>query len=48
MTGGKFVPQNGRLSIFIAEVCIGAVGASGGSGDEDVAVLTQALELVID
>ena len=43
MTAGRFVPQKGGLPVVVGGVCVGAVGASGASGDEDVAVLEVAL-----
>ena len=43
MTGGRFVPQKGGLPVVVRGVCVGAVGASGASGDDDVAVLEVAL-----
>ena len=43
MTGGRFVPQKGGLPVVVGGVCIGAVGASGASGDDDVAVLEVAV-----
>jgi glc operon protein GlcG len=46
MTGGRFVPQRGGLPVVVGGVCVGAVGASGASGDDDVAVLEIALRAV--
>jgi glc operon protein GlcG len=46
MTGGRFVPQRGGLPVVVGGVCVGAVGASGASGDDDVAVLEFALRAV--
>jgi glc operon protein GlcG len=46
MTGGRFVPQKGGLPVVVDGVCVGAVGASGASGDDDVAVLEIALRAV--
>jgi glc operon protein GlcG len=43
MTGGRFVPQKGGLPVFVGGVCVGAVGASGASGKDDVAILEAAL-----
>jgi glc operon protein GlcG len=44
MTSGRFVPQKGGLPVVVGGVCVGAVGASGASGDDDVAVLEVALK----
>lgn len=46
MTGGRFVPQKGGLPVVADLLCVGAVGASGASGDDDVAVLEVALARV--
>jgi len=46
MTAGRFVPQKGGLPVVVGEVCVGGVGASGASGDDDVAVLEIALRAV--
>ena len=43
MTHGRFTPQKGGLPIRLQTVVVGAIGASGGSGEQDVEVLTQAL-----
>jgi uncharacterized protein GlcG (DUF336 family) len=39
MTGGRFVPQHGAVPVYADGVLLGALGASGGTGqqDEDVA-----------
>lgn len=42
-TGGRFVPQKGGLPVMVNGECDGAVGASGPSGDDDVAILEAAL-----
>ena len=44
ISGGRFVPQKGGLPIVVGGVCVGGVGASGATGDDDVAVLEVALE----
>ncbi|MFC4559277.1 heme-binding protein [Virgibacillus kekensis] len=46
VTQGKYIPQKGGLPIMINEEVVGAVGASGASGEEDVAVLETALDKV--
>lgn len=46
MSGGRFVPQKGGLPVRVERACVGAVGASGASGDDDVAVLEIALSSI--
>jgi uncharacterized protein GlcG (DUF336 family) len=43
MTGGRYVPQDGGLPVRRDGVVIGAIGASGGTGAQDVHALTVAL-----
>jgi glc operon protein GlcG len=46
MTDGRFVPQKGGLPVVVGGVFVGAAGASGASGDDDVAVLEVALRVL--
>jgi uncharacterized protein GlcG (DUF336 family) len=46
MTGGRFVPQAGGLPVVVDDVFEGAIGASGPTGEDDVAVLEAALAAV--
>jgi uncharacterized protein GlcG (DUF336 family) len=43
MTGGRFVPQKGGVPVMVDGVCDGAIGASGPSGEDDVALVEAAL-----
>jgi glc operon protein GlcG len=43
-TGGRFTPQIGGLPIIVDDQPVGAMGASGASGQEDEAVVRAALE----
>ncbi len=43
MTRGRYVPQTGGLPIMLAGECVGGVGASGGTGQEDEQVCATAL-----
>lgn len=44
MTHGSFTPQTGAVPVFRDGVLLGSVGASGGTGEQDEAVATQAVE----
>ena len=44
MTGGRFTPQTGAVPAFRDGVLLGALGASGGTGDQDEAVCRRAVE----
>ena len=44
MTSGQYVAQDGGFPLIRDSVLLGAIGASGGVGDEDDAVLLPALE----
>lgn len=42
--GGKFIPQTGAVAIIAANgQLLGAIGASGGTGDEDEAICIEGL-----
>lgn len=43
MTGGRYVPQTGGLPIMRNGQCVGGVGASGGTGEQDEQVCATAL-----
>jgi uncharacterized protein GlcG (DUF336 family) len=43
MTGGRFTPQTGAVPVYRDGELVGAVGASGGTGDQDAAVCAQAI-----
>ncbi len=43
MTHGKFTPQIGAVPVFRGETLLGAVGASGGTGEQDEAVCSTAV-----
>ncbi len=43
MTGGSYTPQTGGVPVYRGGVLIGAIGASGGTGDQDEAVCTAAV-----
>ena len=44
MTHGRFTPQTGAVPVFRDGVLLGALGASGGTGDQDQAVCSTAVE----
>lgn len=46
MTGGSFTPQTGGVPVYRDGELLGAVGASGGTGEQDEAVCTAALAAV--
>jgi glc operon protein GlcG len=46
-TGGRYTPQIGALPIVIGGEVAGAMGASGGTGAEDEAVVRTALETAL-
>ena len=46
MTGGSFTPQTGAVPVYRDGVLVGALGASGGTGDEDEAVAASAVAAV--
>ncbi len=43
MTHGRFTPQTGAVPVYRDGVLLGAIGASGGTGDQDEAACTQAV-----
>jgi uncharacterized protein GlcG (DUF336 family) len=43
-TGGRFTPQTGAVPVYRDGVLQGAVGASGGTGDQDEQVCRSAVE----
>ena len=43
MTHGAYTPQTGAVPVYRAGVLLGAVGASGGTGEQDEAVATAAV-----
>lgn len=43
MTHGRFTPQTGAVPVFRDGELLGALGASGGTGDQDEDVCTQAV-----
>jgi uncharacterized protein GlcG (DUF336 family) len=43
MTHGRYTPQTGAVPVFRDGVLLGALGASGGTGDQDEAVCGQAV-----
>src|SRR3954467_15044259 len=45
-TGGRFTPQIGGLPISDGDAVIGAIGASGGTGQQDEDVVSAALRSV--
>jgi uncharacterized protein GlcG (DUF336 family) len=47
MTYGKHTPQTGAVPIVIDGELVGAIGASGGTGEEDEAVCKRALEKLV-
>jgi uncharacterized protein GlcG (DUF336 family) len=44
MTAGRFTPQTGAVPVYRDGTLLGALGASGGTGDQDEAVCTKAVE----
>jgi uncharacterized protein GlcG (DUF336 family) len=44
MTHGRFTPQTGAVPVYRDGALLGALGASGGTGDQDEAVCTTAVE----
>ncbi len=44
MTHGRYTPQTGAVPVYRDGVLQGAVGASGGTGDQDEAVSAKAVE----
>ncbi len=47
MTNGKYTPQTGAVPIILDGELVGAIGASGGTGEEDEAVCQRALEVIL-
>jgi uncharacterized protein GlcG (DUF336 family) len=45
-TRGRFTPGAGALPVIVEDKMVGAVGASGGTPDQDVAVVESALAAV--
>lgn len=43
MTHGRFTPQTGAVPIYRDETLLGAIGASGGTGEQDEAVCVRAV-----
>lgn len=43
MTHGRFTPQTGAVPIYRDRTALGALGASGGTGEQDEAVCTAAV-----
>ncbi|RZU33677.1 GlcG/HbpS family heme-binding protein [Blastococcus saxobsidens] len=44
VTGGRFTPQTGAVPVYRGRTLLGAVGASGGTGDQDEAVCAAAVQ----
>jgi uncharacterized protein GlcG (DUF336 family) len=44
MTHGRFTPQTGAVPVYRDGTLLGALGASGGTGDQDEAVCSAAVE----
>jgi uncharacterized protein GlcG (DUF336 family) len=44
VTGGRFTPQTGAVPVYRDGILLGAVGASGGTGDQDEAVCAAAVQ----
>ncbi len=44
MTHGRFTPQTGAVPVYRDGTLVGALGASGGTGDQDEAVCATAVE----
>ncbi len=47
MTHGRHTPQTGAVPIMMDGELVGAIGASGGTGEEDEAICKRALETVL-
>ncbi len=47
MTHGKHTPQTGAVPIVLDGELVGAIGASGGTGEEDEAICMRALETLL-
>jgi uncharacterized protein GlcG (DUF336 family) len=43
MTHGRFTPQTGAVPIYRDGILLGAIGASGGTGEQDEAVCSRAV-----
>jgi uncharacterized protein GlcG (DUF336 family) len=43
MTHGRFTPQTGAVPVYRGETLLGALGASGGTGEQDEAVCETAI-----
>ena len=43
MTHGRFTPQTGAVPVYREGTLLGAIGASGGTGDQDEAVCSTAV-----
>jgi len=43
MTHGRFTPQTGAVPVYRGGTLLGAIGASGGTGDQDEAVCSTAV-----
>ena len=43
MTHGRFTPQTGAVPVYRDGTLLGALGASGGTGEEDEAVCSEAV-----
>lgn len=43
MTHGRFTPQTGAVPVYRAGTLLGAIGASGGTGEQDEAVCSTAV-----
>lgn len=46
MTHGRFTPQTGAVPIYRGEALLGALGASGGTGEQDEEMCTMAVTAV--
>jgi len=46
MTHGSYTPQTGAVPVYRGGVLLGAVGASGGTGEQDEAVAAAAVQAV--
>jgi uncharacterized protein GlcG (DUF336 family) len=44
MTHGRFTPQTGAVPVYRDGVLLGALGASGGTGDQDEAACSAAVQ----
>jgi uncharacterized protein GlcG (DUF336 family) len=44
MTHGRFTPQTGAVPVYRDGALVGALGASGGTGDQDEAVCSTAVQ----